>query len=133
MAKKEYTIESITADIEAFKNGKFSKTNMTIDFMDNYVAKFQPNTINQWVEKCYSMPMIKRKIGGNEREIKDTKAIREYFIATYFPDFTEDAIKANKEAKKAKKKAEKELKEAEKNLSDKDKFIAKMKRLSSEK
>lgn len=131
MAKKEYTRESISADIEAFINGKFSKTNMTIDFMDAYVAYFKPETIEAWIAKCLSIPMTTREIGGTKKNVKDSKAIREYFIATYFPDQTDEAKKKAKEAKRAFREAEKAKKEAEKNMSDSDRLRHKMAELAN--
>ena len=132
MAKKEYTRESIAADIESFKAGKLSKTNLTIDFMDAYVAKFQPEKIDEWIKKCVSIPMVKRKIGGNEKEVKDSKAIREYFIATFFPEQTEEAKKAAKEAANKAREAAKAAKEAEKKLSPADLLRKKMEELAKD-
>ena len=132
MAKKEYTRESVAADIASFINGEFSKTNMTIDFMDSYVAWFKPETVDEWVKKCLTIPMISRKIGGVEKSVKDSKAIREYFIATYVPDHTDEAKKNAKEAKKALRAAEKAKKEAEKNLSPEEKLRQKMQKLANE-
>lgn len=103
MAKKVFTVESITADVEAFKAGEFSKTNMSVDWMDNYVAKIEPKTIDKYIKDCMKIPMAKHKIGGVEKEVKDTKAIRKYFIATYFPEYTEEALNAKKEAEKRRK------------------------------
>lgn len=138
MAKaKEFTRESIAADVEAFKAGKFSKTNMTADWMDNYVAMFATDTMEEYIKFCLSVPMKDSKRvkkvkdeNGNVSEEKimiiDTKPIREYFIKTYFPEYTEEAIKAAKEAAKAKKAAEKAEKEKIAALSPEEKFRLKM-------
>lgn len=137
MAKaKEFTRESIAADVEAFKAGKFSKTNMTADWMDNYVAMFATDTVEEYIKFCLSVPMkdskrvktVKKgdKIEEEKIMIIDTKPIREYFIKTYFPDYTEEAIKAAKEAVKAKKAAEKAEKEKIKSLSPEERFRMKM-------
>ena len=131
MAKKEYTRESVSAGIEAFINGKFSKTNMTIDFMDAYVAYFKPETIDAWIAKCLSIPMTTREIGGKMKEVKDSKAIREYFIATYFPDYTEEAKRKAKENDKALRKADKEKKEAIKKMSPAERLRYKMNELAN--
>lgn len=132
MAKKaEYTRDSIAADIENFRVGKFSKTNMTIDFMDAYVAWFAPETIETWIAKCLSIPMVNRKIGGVDKKVKDSKAIRELFIATYFADYTDEAKEAAKKLKKeerAKKKAEKE---AAKTRTDEEKLRDKFAKLTN--
>ena len=132
MAKKEYTRESISADIEAFVNGKFSKTNMTIDFMDAYVAFFKPETIDTWIAKCLAIPMTTREIGGVEKSVKDSKKIRAYFIETYFPEHTDEAKKQAKEAKKKAKDLKKQAEEAEKAMSPADRLRQKMNRLANQ-
>lgn len=131
--KKEFTIESLTADVEAFKNGHFSKTNMTTDWMDAYVAKFHSDEIEAWITKCLSIPMATREIGGVERKVMDSKAIREYFIATYFPDYTDEAKELAKQKKKSEREQAKAKKEAEKNLTPEEKLRAKMQELAQNK
>ena len=133
MAKKEYTRESIAADIEAFCDGKFSKTNMTVDFMDAYVAWFRPETIDTWIAKCLEIPMTKRKIGGEDKDVKDIKQIRKLFVDTYFPAQSDDAKQAEKDRKKAEREAKKAEKEAEKNMTDAERLRLKMERLAEKK
>lgn len=133
MAKKEYTREGIRADIEAFCEGKFSKTNMTIDFMDAYVAWFRPETIDTWIAKCLEIPMTTRKIGGADKNAKDIKQIRKLFIDTYFPEQSDEAKQAMKEAKKAEREAKRAEKEAEKNMTDAERLRKKMELLAEKK
>lgn len=133
MAKKEYTREGIRADIEAFCEGKFSKTNMTIDFMDAYVAWFRPETIDTWIAKCLEIPMTTRKIGGVDKDAKDIKQIRKIFIDTYFPEQSDEAKQAMKEAKKAEREAKRKEKEAEKNMTDAERLRKKMELLAEKK
>lgn len=134
MAKiAEFTKAQILVDVENFKNNKFSKTKMSVEWMDSYVAKVEPDTIDSWIEKCIAIQMTNRTINDKEIAFKDVKAIREAFIATYFPDFTEEAKKLAKEEERKRKKAEKEaLKEAEKNLSPEEKMRRKLEQLKNQ-
>ena len=135
MAKKEYTREDIAKAIEEFckEKGSFSKTSMTIDFMDAYVAWFRPETIETWISNCLEIPMTTRKIGGEERQVKDIKQLRKLFIDTYFPEQSDDAKEAEKARKKAEREAEKARKEAEENMTDAEKLRLKMERLAEKK
>lgn len=131
MPKKEYTREQIAEDIVNFTsdNQKFSKSTMTIDWMDTYVAKFQPDKVEDWIKTCLSIPMVDRKIGGKEKSAKNVKAIRNKFLEMFFPDYSDEALKKKKEAEKAKKQAKRAEKEAEKNLTPEEKFRKKMESL----
>ena len=130
MAKdRNISRETLIADAENFVAGEFSKTNMTINWMDNYVAKIQPNKVDEWIKVCCAIPEKTRTDG---KIIKDEKAIREVFIATFFPDQTEEAKKKAKEAKKALREAEKAKKEAMEKLSPAERLRIKLADLSKE-
>lgn len=129
MAKKVYTRESIAADVEAFKKGEFKKINMTLDWMDSFVAYCRPETVEEYIKACSAIAPITRKDGDKTIERRNLTEVRKYFIATYFPDFTDEALKAAKEARKAARSAAAAAKEAEKAMSVEDKFKAKMAKL----
>ena len=61
MAKSKYTREEISEAIEKFKAGNLSRTNLTVDFMDAYVAKFQQDKINEWIVQCLQTELGKRQ------------------------------------------------------------------------
>lgn len=132
MAKIKYSREDISKGIENLKAGKFSKTNLTVDFMDAYVAKFQQDKINDWIKACMAIPMVDRKIGGNDKKVKDSKAIRECFIKMFFPELTDEAKKAAKEAAKKAREAEKAAKEAAQKLTPEEQFRKRMEELAKE-
>lgn len=132
MAKKVYTRESIAADVEAFKKGEFKKINMTLDWMDSFVAFCRPDTVEEYIKACSAIPAITRTEGDKKIERRDLAEVRKYFIATYFPDFTDEALEAAKEARKAARAAAAAAKKAEKAMSAEDKFKAKMAKLMAE-
>lgn len=124
MAKKVFTKESIQADIDKFiEDGQFNKTTVSMDWMDAYVAKFQPADIATYVKDCLAIPAITT---SNGKERKDTKGVREYFMKKYFPDYTDEAVEARKA--EAKKKREEELAEKKRleNASLEEQLIAKL-------
>lgn len=120
MAKKVYTRESLKQDVKNYIEGKLSKTKITVDWMDAYVAKLAPKTVDEYIKKCLSIPPVKRTIKGKETEYIDSKAIRAYFFETYFKDIDEKA-KAYK-----KKSAEQAKKEKLRTATPEEKFIIKM-------
>ena len=132
MAKSKYTREEISEAIEKFKAGNLSRTNLTVDFMDAYVAKFQQDKINEWIKACMAIPMVDRKIGGKDKKVKDSKAIRESFIKMFFPELTDEAKKAAKEAAKKAREAEKAAKEAAQKLTPEEQFRKRMEELAKE-
>lgn len=133
--KKDFSKKTLLEQAEAFRNGefkKFSLTNMTVEWMDNYVAKLHPETIDAWCDKCITFPLVKRTIGGRDVEVKDVKVIRAYFVDTYFPEQSEEAKQAEKALQQAEKARLKAEKEAFKKLSPEEQFRQKMKQLASE-
>lgn len=131
MAKKEFSVEAFTAFIEEVEEKKaLNKTKLTIDFMDAFVGMMHPEDIDTWVEKCLSFPAITRKIGGKEREMKDDVSVRAYFIATYFPNYTEAALEAAKAAAKAAKDAAKAEKEMFDKMTPAEQFRYKMEKFA---
>ena len=132
MAKKKITREEIEAVIEEIKSGKLNKTKLTIDFMDSYVAKVHPEKIDEWIKNCLSIPEKSKKIGGKEKLSKDVQEIRKYFIATFFPEQTEEAKEAEKERAKKEREAKKAAQEAKKNLSPEELFRQRMNELAEE-
>ena len=152
MAKKKvYTKESLIADAESFRKedkGGFNKTAMTLDWMDNYVAKVEPETSEEWMDMCLNIPLktLKDKDGNDktrtvkndgtektvEEQRKDIGVIREKFIAKYFPNQTDEAIEKRKEEEKKRKEKEKAEKEEMKNLSPEERFRKKMEKLKAE-
>ncbi len=110
MASKKFTRAELEATVKKFlEEQKLNKTTLSFDWMDNYVAKFYPEKIGEWVKKCASIPKKPREADG--KEVKDIEAVRTAFIAEYFPDFTEEAIEKRKAEKKAQREAEKAEKE----------------------
>lgn len=108
MKDRNIAKEKLEADVKKFlEDKKLNKTTLSLDWMDNYVAKFHPEKIVEWAKKCASIPKKARVNDG--KLVKDIEAVRTAFIAEYFPDFTEQAIKD----RKAKELAEKEAKKAE--------------------
>lgn len=127
MKKEISTIEDVERILgEAIKDGKLNKSKLTIDFMDAFVGFKHKEDIDEWVEKCISIPMEKRNIGGHSVEIKDVKKIREYFLEKYYPEYTEEGIKKAKAEKKAQAEKEKAEKERLSKLTPDEKFRAKM-------
>jgi len=107
--RKNIAKEILEADVKKFlEDKKLNKTTLSLDWMDNYVAKFHPEKIVEWAKKSASIPKKAREKDG--KLVKDIETVRTAFIAEFFPDFTEEAIKE----RKAKEQAEKEAKKAEK-------------------
>lgn len=140
MAKKvikSYTEESLRADAYKFEHEEdFKKTDMTIDWMDAYVALIHPEKIDEWVEYCVKVSLkettaIDKK--GNNIERVDSKTIRNHFIEMFFPNMTDEAISARKKAEKDKKAAEKAERERVKNLSPEEKLRYKLEQLRKNK
>ena len=124
---EKYTQESIS---EVLSQRPINHTALTIDLMDAYVAWFEPEDIDTWVKTCVSFPKVKQKINGVETYVKKVKAVRKYFLETYFPTETKEAREADKKAKKEAKEAAKEAAKAQKkNMSDEDKLRAKIEEL----
>jgi len=112
---KDIPQEELQATVDKFKkDGKLNKTTLSLVWMDNYVAKFHPEKIDEWATKCALIPKKTRKKDG--LAVKDVEAVRNIFIKDYFPDYTDDAIKDRKAADKAKKEAEKAEQERINNL-----------------
>ena len=129
--EKKYTKEKLLENAESFRSGKgFTKTDMNIDWIDSYVAKIHPDDIEEWIKTCMDIPMKNRKIGTDEKEAKDIKAIRKAFIAKYFPEQTDEAIEKKKEEERKRKEELKKQKEAEKKLSPEEKMRKRMEELA---
>lgn len=140
MAKKvikSYTEESLRADAYKFEHEEdFKKTDMTIDWMDAYVALIRPEKIDEWVKCCVGVSLKPTKAldkKGNNIERIDGKTIRNNFIEMFFPNMTDKAIKARKEAEKARKEAERAEKERVEKLSPEEKMRYKLEQLRKNK
>lgn len=120
-------------DAEAFRNGskKFTLTNMTVEWMDNYVAKLYPDTIDEWIKKCIAIPLVDRKINGTNTKVKDAQTLRKIFVSLYFHEQSEEAKEAEKARVKAEKARLKAEKEAFENLSPEEQFRLRMKELAT--
>lgn len=131
MAKEKITAAQIQEDINGFiKKGQFNKTTLSLDWMDNYVAKFKAETLEDWAKFCAAVPKFIRE--KDKKAVVDVKAVREHFIKTYFPDYTDEAVEDRKAKKKAEREAQRAEKEKEKNLSLEEKLLLKLKRLKDE-
>ena len=129
MSKEEkvFTKEKFLEEIEIFrKQDKINKTMLSLDWMDNYVAKVCPEKIEEYIKACAK---IKKRPDKNGEMRKDVSGVRDFFIETFLPDLTDDAIKARKEAKKAAKEAEKEEKKRFAELPLEDQLRAKLESL----
>ena len=130
----EYTKEQILKDVEELKNGKFSNSKITLDWMDSYVAYFREDKVDEYAAKCASIPVKIRKIEkegskdkGKQIEYKDVKGVREYFLETFFYDQSEKGKKEAKLKKQQEREQAKLKKEQEKNMSPEEKIKAKLK------
>lgn len=137
---KEYTKEQIEKDIEALKKGKLSKSKLTLDFMDSYVAYFQPNKIEEYAKKCASITEKTREIKkedskdkGKKISVKDIKGVRDYFLETFFYEQSEKGLEEAKAEKKKAKEKEKAQKEAEKNMTTEERIKAKLIKIANNK
>lgn len=133
MAEKNIAKAELKKAVALFnKAGQIDKTVLTIDWMDNYVAKFHPEKLEEYAKKCASIPPITVNLTASEktRQKVDIKKVREYFIGEFFPELTDEKVKERKKAEKASKKKKKEEK---KKLSPEEKILEKLKRLQEEK
>lgn len=140
MAKKvikSYTEESLRADANKFEHEEgFKKTDMTIDWMDAYVALIHPERIDEWVKCCVDVEPKDTKATDKNGDIIrriDGKTIRNNFIEMFFPNMTDEAIKARKDAEKARKEAERAEKERVEQLSPEEKLRYKLEKLRKNK
>lgn len=128
---KVYTKEELLENAEAFRSEKgFTKTDMNIDWMDNYVAKIHPEDIEEWIKICMAIPLKKRKIGKDNKNAKDIKAIRKAFLSKYFPEQTDEAKEKKKEEERRIKEEEKNRKEEEAKLTPEERMRKKMAELA---
>lgn len=102
----EQGMEKLIADFEKIENHTF----WSFDTMDAYVMYKHPEQLDEWLDIAFSVPKTKDCNGAERSDIKE---VRRIFVEKYFPEHTEEAIKARKEAEKAKRKADKEAKKAE--------------------
>ena len=125
---KDISREKLQADIDEFTTkGKINKSTLTLDWMDNYVAKFHPEDIEKYIKSCAKIPNLKKK--NDKGEVVDVKTVREKFVKEYFKEFTDEAIEEKKKEKKAEKEAKKAEKERLKTLSVEEQLTYRMNRL----
>lgn len=128
--KTDIPFSQILADIEAFeKAGKPNLTTMSVDWCDKYVAKAHPEDLEEYTKACLSIPQKERL---NNSPAKNVKAIRNYVIEHYFPQWTEEALKKAKQEKKEKREAEKAEKEKLKSQSLEEQLKARLEALKKE-
>lgn len=124
--KVEYTDEKILEIVETIKSNKYKDTDITIPFMDSYVAKYAKDKMEVYIEKCLNIPMKETTRNGETVLIKDAPAIRGIFMELCFPENTRAVLEKKKlEAKEIKEKEAKLKKEFEELPADK-KFKANM-------
>lgn len=140
---KHYTKKEVQEFFEEFKKekSKYTKTDVSIELMDAYVAIFHPTDIERWIDTCLSYPMIelKSKNGelmkdddGNPMERKDVARIREFFLQNYFRSKSEKGIKEAKEEARKKKEQKKQEKEALEKMTPEERLRAKMEKYLQE-
>ncbi|MGI6021119.1 MAG: hypothetical protein ACOX71_06585 [Lachnospiraceae bacterium] len=88
--------ETFEKNIDDFKNqnGKFTRNDMTVDWMNTYVSLFAPETAEQFICHCISFPLIdteEKDEEGKKIFVKDEYAIRDYFLHEYFPKYVSPA------------------------------------------
>ena len=128
----EQDVKNFTSDIPEERK-LFPKTKMSIDWMDAYVAYNHPDKVEEWITACLKFEAKKQDYkaedGTRTREMRDVKAVRDYFIATFFQDKTKEAIEAQKEKEKEERRKRKEEKEARKAMTAEEKLRDKFKQL----
>lgn len=137
MAKeiKTFSKESLLETVEEFrKDNKVNKSLLTFDWMDNFVAKICPDRIDEYSKACAKIQKVTKK--NETGTVKNIKEVREYFLKTFLPDLTDEAIEERKEQErlaklKAKEEAKKE-KERLANLSVEEQIKERLKKLIEE-
>lgn len=140
---KHYTKRDVQDFFDEFKKEKSEKTksDISIELMDAYVAMFQPADIDEWIATCLSFSNVElndkngnplKDDKGNVKERKDIASIREHFLQKYFFDKSEAGIRAAKSRKEAEKERKKADKKAFDNMTPEEKFRYKMQQYAKE-